>query len=382
MAHTAMAEGDRLYRFHSGAPSPEQYAAAAEELLGRARALLEAAGAGALTLAEAECPPRPQVPANAQRMVPAYSQALLEQAEAHPKLVALDGDLALDTGLLPFEERFPERFFECGIAEQDMVSQAGGMALQGLLPIVHSFACFLTPRANEQIYNNDTEHTKVIYVGSLTGLLPGGPGHSHQSVRDIAIMAANPGMLVLEPSCEQEVGPVVDYLVNTHIGSGYLRLVSIPCAIPYELPATYRLAEGRGVTLREGDDAVIIGYGPVMLPEAWKAAELLAERGLSLRVVNLPWLNRVDRDWLQETVASARAVFTIDNHYFIGGQGELVAATLAGLELPNLQVVHHFAVNEIPRCGQNDEVLRAHGLDSETLADTIAAAVRPVEVRQ
>src|SRR5690606_1889415 len=99
-----------------------------------------------------------------------------------------DGDLVLDTGLIPFRERFRDRFLECGIAEQDMVSQAGGMAIQGLVPVVHSFACFLTPRAAEQIYNNATEHTKVLYTGSLAGLLPGMPGHSHQMVNDISLL--------------------------------------------------------------------------------------------------------------------------------------------------------------------------------------------------
>ena len=121
-----------------------------------------------------------------QRLVPAYGDELVAQAEREPRLVALDADLARTCGLIEFRERFPERFFECGIAEQDMVSQAGAMALAGLLPAVHSFACFLSTRPNEQIYNNATEGTKVIYAGSLGGPGAGGPGHSHQSVRDIA----------------------------------------------------------------------------------------------------------------------------------------------------------------------------------------------------
>ena len=100
----------------------------------------------------------------------------------------------LDTGLIPFRDRFPDRFLECGIAEMDMVSQAGTLALSGLLPAVHSFACFLTPRANEQIHNNATEGTRVIYTGSLAGIVPGGPGHSHQMVRDISVMGSVPGI--------------------------------------------------------------------------------------------------------------------------------------------------------------------------------------------
>src|SRR3546814_9130592 len=111
------------------------------------------------------------------RLLPAYTEALLAQAERNERLIALDADLVLDMGLVQFAQRFPERFVECGIAEMDMVSQAGGMALNGLLPVVHSFSCFLSTRPNEQIYNNATEGTKIVYVGGLSGVLPAGPGH-------------------------------------------------------------------------------------------------------------------------------------------------------------------------------------------------------------
>ena len=211
--------------------------------------------------------------------MPAYSRALLRLAERQPDLVALDADLVLDTGLIPFQDQLPERFVECGIAEQDMVSQAGGMALAGLLPVVHSFACFLSTRPNEQIYNNATERTKVIYVGSLAGVLPSGPGHSHQSVRDISALGGVPGLVLLEPSCEAEVGLALDWCVEGGPESAYLRLVSIPYQIPFELPADYQLVPGRGVVLRDGSDAVIFGYGPVMLSEAWRAAEPAGRAG-------------------------------------------------------------------------------------------------------
>lgn len=380
MEGAALQPGERLYRYHSGAPTPEEYVSAAEQLIAQANTLLEASGAPPLRLESTPCPPRPALD-GAQRLIPTYARALVEQAQRNPRIVALDADLALDTGLLPFEERFPDRFIECGIAEQDMVSQAGAMALRGLLPICHSFACFMPPRANEQIYNNVTEGTKVIYVGSLAGLLPGGPGHSHQSVRDIAILAANPGMALIEPSCEEEVGLALDYLVNQHPGSGYLRLVSIPCHVPYRLPAGYRLAYGRGVALTEGRDAVLFSYGPVMLAQAFQAAALLAAQGIGLKVVNLPWLNAVDPDWLRETASGYAYIFTLDNHYITGGQGERVLAELARLGLPGIRGVRSFGVTEIPRCGQNDEVLRAHRLDAESLAEAMAEVMQGVEGR-
>ena len=361
-----------LYRFHSGAPSPEDYARAADELILRANRAFDTVGAEPLKL-KGEPRPARSLPQAPQRMIPAYTDALIAAATADKRIVALDGDLILDTGLIPFREKFADRFLECGIAEMDMVSQAGGMALQGLIPLVHSFACFLAPRPAEQIFNNASEHTKVIYVASLAGLLPGGPGHSHQSVNDIALHSAIPGLEMVEPCCADEVAPLLDHLLKSHKGSGYLRLVSIPCDIPYVLPAGYRPVPGHGVELRPGKDAVIIGYGPVMLPQAYLAAELLKKRsGLDVAVVNLPWLNRIDANWLRKTLDGRRALFTIDNHFLKGGQGRMIAAAVAGLALDRAIPVQSFGLTEFPACGQNDEVLRAHRLDAESLAAAIA----------
>jgi transketolase len=203
-----------------------------------------------------------------QKLIAAYEKALLEVGSRRTNLVVQDADLMIDCGLLSFKNSYPQRFFECGIAEQDMISQAGALALKGKLPVSHSFACFLAPRANEQIYNNASEKSKCIYVGSLAGLLPAGPGHSHQSVRDISALRGMPGLLMLEPCCEKEVAMVLDYAVDTNPNSTYIRLVSIPYEIPFVLPSDYGLKEGEGICLTEGHDAVIFAYGPVMVSEA------------------------------------------------------------------------------------------------------------------
>jgi transketolase len=375
MESSALHPGEKFYRFHSGAPDDSAYQRALAELLASANEALDRAGAPPLAT---ESAPRPDrvVPASPERMVAAYSRALLSHAERDSRIVALDADLVLDTGLIPFSERFPDRFIECGIAEQDMVSQAGGLALAGLLPVVHSFACFLSTRPNEQIYTNATERRKIVYVGSLAGLLPGGPGHSHQSVRDISALGAVPGLELIEPASEDEVTQAVAYCLEGTSASCYLRLVSIPCRVPYRLPPDYRLERGRGVALTEGDDAILIGYGPVMLAQAYDAAALLRQRhGFGLRVVNLPWLNLVDPVWLTEQIAGVRDVLTLDDHYVQGGQGEMLAAQLAELGATGIRV-RRFGVRTIPACGQNDEVLRAHRLDGESLAADILAAVR------
>ncbi|MFZ0712156.1 MAG: transketolase C-terminal domain-containing protein [Terrimicrobiaceae bacterium] len=363
---------DGLYAYHSGAPSPGDYERASRELQDRLASLVSEAGIPEIRYQTLRRPAA-SVLESPQKLVTAYSQALIEQARKNPRLVALDADLVLDCGLIPFRKEFPDRFVECGIAEQDMVSQAGGMALQGVLPLVHSFACFLSTRPNEQIYNNATEGTRIGYVGSLAGVLPSGPGHSHQCVRDIASLGGIPGLSLVEPCCEREVHLALDYCVNRLEGSFYLRLVSIPREIPYDLPPDYELTPGRGVVLIPGDEVVILGYGPVLLPEAWHAVHsLVHSRGKRAKLVNLPWLNRIDADWLQDTVGNARCVVTLDNHYISGGQGERIAAALAALRLPVKWIP--LGLNAIPHCGQNAEVLSAHGLDAASMAVSISHA--------
>ncbi len=370
MEHTSIDSDVEFYKFHSGAPTNDAYARAAQELIDTANSLLNSIGINALEL-ETIVLPAVTLPENPQRLIAAYSTALIEQSRKNKKIVALDADLILDTGLIPFKNEFPEQFVECGIAEQDMVSQAGGMALQGLIPVVHSFACFLSARPNEQIYNNATEGTKIIYVGSLAGILPGGPGHSHQAVRDISSLNAIPDLVLVEPSCEAEVGMLVDWAINTYKSSSYLRLNSLPWVLPFELPKSYIPELGKGVTLREGHNGVIITYGPIMLSLAMDVARILEKDSkLSLKVINLPWLNKVDPDWLSEVLTGYKALFSIDNHFMIGGQGDRLADALA--QLDNIDIVlHRFALNEIPACGTNDEVLERHGMNSKTIGDSI-----------
>jgi transketolase len=356
-----------LYGYHSGAPTPDEYQRALAEIESRLNERLSRLGAGPVELVDAEPPEHRSAPRDRQRLVPTYGEALVEQADRNPRLVALDADLRLDTGLVDFRLRHPDRFFECGIAEQDMVSEAGTMALAGLLPVVHSFACFLSTRPNEQIYNNATEGSKVIYVGSLAGIVPGGPGHSHQSVRDISALGAMPGMALIEPFCESEVRATVDWAVNRAPGSVYIRLVSVPWALGFEPPAIEELVPGRGTVLRTGDDGVFVGAGPVMVEGAWHAADLLAEDGLEFGVVAIPWLRNVDGAWLAE-VGNGAPIYTLDNHYVVGGQGDAVLAALAESAPEAASRVRKIGVTSVPKSGGNNEVLHAHGLDAEGIA--------------
>jgi transketolase len=361
-----------LYGYHSGAPTPDEYERALEEITRRLDETLSRAGAAPVELERAEEPEHQSAGGGSrQRLVPVYGEALVAQAAREPRLVALDADLRYDCGLVDFREQYPDRFFECGIAEQDMVSQAGTMALAGLLPVVHSFACFLSTRPNEQIYNNATEKSKVIYVGSLAGVVPGGPGHSHQSVRDISALGSMPGMALIEPFCEDEVRAAVDWAVNRAPGSVYLRLVSVRWALPFDPPAISELVPGQGTVLRPGGDVMFVAAGPVMVSGAWQAADLLAAEGVEAGVVALPWLRDVDGAWLAD-VAGAASIFTLDNHYVAGGQGDAVLAALAADAPEAASRVRKIGVTEVPKSGENNETLRAHGLDGEGIRRQVA----------
>jgi transketolase len=380
MEGPAMKAGE-LYGYHSGAPTESEYALGSKELLDTAARLFKQAGLGPLATRTGRRPERRE-PRDTQNLVTAYRDALVAQGDRHAALVVLDADLVKDCGLVPFAQKYPDRFIECGIAEQDMVSTACGLAHCGALPVVHSFACFLAARPNEQIYNQCSEASKVIYVGSLAGLLPGGPGHSHQSVRDISALASVPNLLMAEPAVEAEVHSLFDYLVGTAQQSAYLRLVSVKWPVPFEYPAGQRVQPGRGWVVRDGRDLVVVGYGPWLLSNAWHAAaELERTTGVTTRLINLPWLNRIDSGWLREAIGNRRAVVLLDNHYVQGGQGEMVAAAIAELGFEPACAVTRVGVTELPECGTNDEVLEYHHLDIASMVEAFRAAVasrRPV----
>jgi transketolase len=241
------------------------------------------------------------------------------------------------------------------------------MARQGLLPVVNSFAAFLAARANEQIYNQASEHTKVIYALHYAGLIPAGPGKSHQSVRDISLLAALPGMTIVQPSNSEETRTLLEWAVAAADESVAMRLAIGPSPRRIELPDV-AATRGRGTVLREGADGVLFAYGPVMLHEALSAAEMLAARATALQVVNMPWLNDVDSGWLDELVEPFDEVFVLDDHAPVGGLGDSLRRHLDGRRITV------FGVEGWPACGTPSEALRFHGLDGRSLADRIAAA--------
>jgi transketolase len=372
------------YRHHSGAPSGADYTTAAGQLTLAADAILRAHGLAPLAARTAPAgpvtPAGPRLARPGPRLPWVYGQALADHAAGDPRIVALDADLISDTGLIPFAKAHPGRFIECGIAEQDMVSMAGGLAARGLLPFVHSFSCFLHARPNEQIYNNATERRRVIYVGSLAGLLPAGPGHSHQAVRDAGALGGIPGLMVLQPGSPAQVLVAVEYC-RTAPHSVYLRLASTPCEAEVAGLKAEPLVPGRGTVIRAGGPAVAVGAGPVALTLLLRTADELRGSGTELTVVNLPWLNVVDRDWLSGLVTAGGYLLVLEDHYTRGGQADLLARELMELALPRPPGFRGVGLTGIPECGTDDEVLAAHGIDAGTLAEIIRGDLKPGAAR-
>jgi transketolase len=369
----ALKDGAGLYKWHAGAPDDDSFEAGYKEIVERINGQLNNLGLEPLhiDLLETRDKHRIRLKDTAEKVVNAFGEALVEIGIRRKDIVVLDADLSADCGLRPFENAFPERFVENGIAEQDMVSMAGGLALQGLLPIVNSFGVFLASRANEQIYNNATENTKIIYVCHYAGLIPAGPGKSHQSLRDISLFGALPNCVILEPCNGVETKRALEWCVDNAEENCMIRLVISPSPRTIILPEDYDFSFGKGTVLKEGKDAVLFSYGPVMLHEALTAAEMLADQSFSLRVVNLPWLNRLNEKWLEETIADCQTIFALDNHSEYGGLGDLL---LNGLMLSHAwrhKKLIKFAIAEHAACGTPQEALRHHALDGESLVERI-----------
>ncbi len=377
----ALREGGGTYRWHAGAPEDESFERAFDQIAARLDERLHAAGLASLSLetfeAEPECTSEslegePEsgagtraAPVTLEYVVEAYGDELVRLGSEREDLVVLDADLASDCRVRGFELAYPGRFVECGIAEQDMVSTAAGLARHGLLPVVNSFASFLASRANEQIYNQASERSRAIYALHYAGLIPAGPGKSHQSLRDISLLAALPELAIVQPGNGEEAREVLRWAVERAGESVAIRLAIGPS--PRRIELAGELEVGRGRTLREGSDGVVLAYGPVLLHEALLASELVAEKGVSLAVVNMPWLNRFDPAWLEALDCYAR-ILVLEDHSPVGALGDALRREL-GRELTV------FGVEGWPACGTPAEALRAHGLDGGSLASRIESLI-------
>lgn len=357
----ALAEGKGIYKWHDGIPNEEEYAAARNEIISRIQMRLEKCKTALELPVEIKLPAR-ESPFNGISLLKAFSEHLVELGMRQRNLVVLDADLAESCGLRKFQENFPGRFIEIGIAEQDMVSTAGGLALAGKLPIVNTYTSFLTSRSNEQIFNNASEGSKIVYVGHLAGILPAKPGKSHMGIRDISLLKTIPNMLLCQPCNAQELRGLLDFLVAEATKSSYLRLEHFAPRRDVQLPNGYKVELGRGAIIAEGKDAVIIGYGPLLLAEALLAREELKKEGIGLKVINLPWLNNVDGKWLADSIGNVKTIICLENHAEVGGLSEDVMRILLD-RLRGPFNFHTMGIGGFGTSGDGAEILSYYEID-------------------
>ena len=373
-------DGKTLYKWHSGAPDDESYAKGLAELTEKINNLSEKLKIGKIKIPVNEPEGKISIKGEKEFVTEAYGDALCEIARYNDKLIVLDGDLSADCKLRKFEKMYPDRFIENGIAEQDMVSMAGGLARMGLVPVVSTFASFLAARANEQIYNNAGEQTKVVYTCQFSGMIPAGPGKSHQSVRDISLFGALPNVTIIQPCNAEETKWATEYCVNDAEENCVLRLVIGPSPEKIELPKDYKFVVGIGAELTEGNDAILFGYGPVMLHEALLASDYLKKIDFGLKVINMPWLNKINKEWLKKIVKDQKKIFVLEDHSAVGGLGDRLLNVMHELNILERKTFTNLGLKEYPECGTPWEVLNYHKLDGKSLAQRISGKANIEEV--
>ena len=263
----------------------------------------------------------------------AYGEALLELAEKNENIVVLDADLAHATMTQKFKDQYPDRFFNFGIAEANMICCAAGMSHAGLIPIVSTFALFGAGRAYEPIRNTIAyANANVKLCLTHHGLNVGEDGGSHQSVEDINLMRAVPNMTILSPCDAYEAKKAVMASVEIE-GPVYVRIARTPGEIVTTEETPF--VPGKAIKLRDGKDVCIMATG-LMVPVALKAADVLAKEGIQASVVNHHTIKPIDRDCILEENAVCKAVVTVEEHSVIGGLGSAVAEVIAGT--PRCQV--------------------------------------------
>ena len=298
-----------------------------------------------------------------------YGTALVQLADAgHDDLVVFDVDLSASTKTCVFQKAYPKRFFNCGIAEANMMGVAAGMSTFGYVPFVSSFAMFAAGRAWEQVRNSiGYPHLNVKIAATHGGLSVGEDGASHQCCEDFALMRAIPGMVVLCPADDVEARAAVK-AAYSHEGPVYLRLSRLATPVFHD-PDKYTFEIGKGETLTDGFDIAVISTG-LMTSEVLKAAVQLKKQGsLSVRVINMPCIKPLDEDLVLRAAKECKKIITVEEHSTIGGLGEAVCSLLA--EKCPTPVRRLGVPDSYGHSGPAWEVLKDFGLHADAIAEAI-----------
>jgi len=296
----------------------------------------------------------------------AYGEALIELVEKNDKVVVLDADLANATQTCKVAKAHPEKFYNCGIAEANMVDIAAGMSTMGLIPYCSSFAMFAAGRAFEQVRNSvGYPHLNVNICATHAGISVGEDGASHQCCEDFALMRSIPGMTVICPSDDVEARAAVRAAYAMQ-GPVYLRFGRLAVPVFHD-EASYHFEIGKGEQVTEGDDIAILATG-LMVNEAILAARQLAEEGIHARVINLPTIKPLDEALVLKAARECGRIVTAEEHNIIGGLGEAVCAVVAE-KLPT--PVRRVGVQDTFGCsGPAADLLHLYGLDAATICRT------------
>ena len=293
-----------------------------------------------------------------------YGRALVELGREHSDIVVLDADLAASTKTGMFKKEFPERHFDCGIAEENMVAAAAGMAAMGLVPFASSFAMFAAGRAYEQVRNSvGYPHLNVKIGATHGGISVGEDGASHQCCEDFALMRSIPGMVVLNPADEVEARKAVK-AAYAYDGPVYLRFGRL--AVPVIHGEDYDFAIGKGEQLTEGNDVAILATG-LMVNEALMAARTLRAEGIGARVINLCTIKPLDEEIVLKAARECGKIITCEEHSIVGGLGEAVCSLLSEV-CPT--PVRRIGVGDVfGYSGPAWDLLKAFGLSAEHIVE-------------
>ena len=299
-----------------------------------------------------------------------YGAALVELAEKYD-FVVMDADLAEATKTVKFKKAYPARFFDCGIAEGNMMSVAAGIATTGKTVFASTFAMFAAGRAFEQVRNSiGYPHLNVKIGATHAGITVGEDGATHQCNEDLALMRTIPGMTVVNPSDAVEAKAAVEAALNTE-GPFYLRFGRYAVPVINE-NADYKFELGKGVLLADGSDVTLVATG-IMVAMALEAKELLAAEGISARVINIHTIKPIDKEILEKAAAETGAIVTAEEHNVIGGLGSAVAEAV-GESCP-VPVLRVGVKDTYGHSGTVPALLEAYGLTPSAIVDAAKRAV-------
>lgn len=299
-----------------------------------------------------------------------YGNALIALGKANDKVIVFDADLAAATKTGVFKKEFPERFFDCGIAEANMMVAAAGASTCGYIPFVSSFAMFVAGRAFEMVRNSiGYPHLNVKIGATHAGVSVGEDGATHQCNEDIALMREIPGMVIINPADDIEAQAAVKAAAE-YVGPVYLRFGRL--AAPVYNDESYKFEMGKGVTLCQGTDVTIVATG-IVVYEAVIAARQLAEQGISARVINIHTIKPIDKELLLAAAKETGVIVTVEEHSIIGGLGSAVLEAISE-ECP-VPVVRIGVKDEFGHSGKGAELLVEFGLCAENIVNETKRAL-------